>query len=514
MRTAEAAQGAVEPDPNLLRGGAISAYSPTLAPALSSACSAQAQASAKCSKKIGASMFLKRFIGKKIHGYLNFDIQFDGQLHFLTGINGSGKTTVLNSIIALLLPNMRIIAELEYDRMKIEFTHSGKNYHIEARKTTETSSLTTSNTSESLTINPFTADPDAPPYRQQEGEQEYYRDYMAANSANKVLQFILNLPTPMYLGLDRRVYVGEETRSFRYRAVARRKYARRRNVFGGTLEGSFLEAIGLADDSRRDASFEQNDLTRSFQQKFMLELIQTEPIEFSGSLNPPPRKDLDELSIAIKQTESLPELLDLPRDDVLDRINPFASYLSELANRLKNRSRKQENREMVDLDDPLFNDIVNWTLNQQHIRKVRAMAEIIRLYNIEVRKIYAKSDQYLDALNTFFADGEKKARFTDRGLIEIVSLSEEKPRSFEILSSGEIQMFVILTHLYFNPLAQKANVFIIDEPELSLHVHWQEKFVDSVIEANVHIQHIMATHSPSIIAGKLDRCIELAPGGN
>ena len=78
-------------------------------------------------------------------------------------------------------------------------------------------------------------------------------------------------------------------------------------------------------------------------------------------------------------------------------------------------------------------------------------------------------------------------------------------------SSGEAQIFVILTHLSFNPSAKKANVFIIDEPELSLHVYWQELFVDSVISANNEIQLIMATHSPSIILDRLSSCVDIKP---
>ena len=39
---------------------------------------------------------------------------------------------------------------------------------------------------------------------------------------------------------------------------------------------------------------------------------------------------------------------------------------------------------------------------------------------------------------------------------------------------------VILTHLAFNRQAKRANVLIIDEPELSLHLRRQELFVDSV----------------------------------
>jgi hypothetical protein len=69
---------------------------------------------------------------------------------------------------------------------------------------------------------------------------------------------------------------------------------------------------------------------------------------------------------------------------------------------------------------------------------------------------------------------------------------------------------VILTHLFFNPAAQQVNVFLIDEPELSLHVQWQELFVDSIYAANPNVQYILATHSPSIILDKLGKCKDVS----
>lgn len=68
---------------------------------------------------------------------------------------------------------------------------------------------------------------------------------------------------------------------------------------------------------------------------------------------------------------------------------------------------------------------------------------------------------------------------------------------------------MIITHLAFNPSAQLANVCIVDEPELSLHVEWQELFVDTLRAANPKVQLILATHSPSIIVDHIARCRDL-----
>jgi recombinational DNA repair ATPase RecF len=46
-------------------------------------------------------MQILRFRATNIHGYLSFDVRFDTKLTFLTGINGSGKTSVIQLIVAL-----------------------------------------------------------------------------------------------------------------------------------------------------------------------------------------------------------------------------------------------------------------------------------------------------------------------------------------------------------------------------------------------------------------------------
>ena len=45
---------------------------------------------------------------------------------------------------------------------------------------------------------------------------------------------------------------------------------------------------------------------------------------------------------------------------------------------------------------------------------------------------------------------------------------------------------------------EKPAVLLLDEPELSLHITWQEKLLDALRKLNPACQIIMTTHSPSI----------------
>ena len=72
---------------------------------------------------------------------------------------------------------------------------------------------------------------------------------------------------------------------------------------------------------------------------------------------------------------------------------------------------------------------------------------------------------------------------------------------FEI-SSGEKQILAMIGSLIFyeERYRQELGVFIIDEPEISLHLAWQEIFMKTVTEASPNTQFVIATHSPAIIA--------------
>jgi hypothetical protein len=79
----------------------------------------------------------------------------------------------------------------------------------------------------------------------------------------------------------------------------------------------------------------------------------------------------------------------------------------------------------------------------------------------------------------------------------------------EMLSSGEQHELVLLYELLFR--ATPGSLFLIDEPELSLHVTWQQAFLDDLKEMATlsQFEAILATHSPQIVGGRWDLAIQL-----
>ena len=55
------------------------------------------------------------------------------------------------------------------------------------------------------------------------------------------------------------------------------------------------------------------------------------------------------------------------------------------------------------------------------------------------------------------------------------------------------------------------SLILVDEPEISLHVAWQQEFIDELMEICKlkNMQAIVATHSPNIVNNHWDLLVDL-----
>ena len=77
------------------------------------------------------------------------------------------------------------------------------------------------------------------------------------------------------------------------------------------------------------------------------------------------------------------------------------------------------------------------------------------------------------------------------------------------LSSGEKQMLAILLTVLVED--QKPYVLFMDEPEVSLHMEWQKRLIDLIVELNPNVQILLTTHSPAVVMnGWMDKVTEVS----
>lgn len=76
-----------------------------------------------------------------------------------------------------------------------------------------------------------------------------------------------------------------------------------------------------------------------------------------------------------------------------------------------------------------------------------------------------------------------------------------KEMNIEQLSSGEKQIVALFSYIYL--FVKQPCTIIIDEPELSLSVPWQETILEDIIKSNMCDQLIVATQSPFVYDNSL-----------
>jgi len=93
----------------------------------------------------------------------------------------------------------------------------------------------------------------------------------------------------------------------------------------------------------------------------------------------------------------------------------------------------------------------------------------------------------------------------DRSSNEIYFFHLDERITPYVLSSGEKQMLIILlTVLVEN---REPYVLLMDEPEISLHIEWQQRLLELITDLNPSAQVILTTHSPAVIMSGWADCV-------
>ena len=123
----------------------------------------------------------------------------------------------------------------------------------------------------------------------------------------------------------------------------------------------------------------------------------------------------------------------------------------------------------------------------------------------KAQQISQPKKRFQDILDDLFTETGKKI-IRSENEIKFSSLGEVlAPYQ---LSSGEKQILVILLTVLVEDY--EHYVLFMDEPEVSLHIEWQKRLIDLILELNPNVQIILTTHSPAVIMnGWIDRVTEV-----
>lgn len=432
-------------------------------------------------------MHLKSLSIRNLHGALSLDVDFRKDVTLLVGINGSGKTSVLTCIEALLRPDMRRLASLDYEQLALTFGVRDETFTVVAEKSKDLVSLSLRGTREAL--QPLTLplahgddaddDPSGGRYGQLRPEPH----------ERPMWDFMMSLPRPIVITLDRTISAeSDETSVFEISASAAARRERAKSPLTYVEE---VTSSGFAAYRKRAIAADEE-----LKAEIVMSALQSpdflNPRRSAKALTRPELERLEEkvVSYLTKTVKA---------EEVANRVRAFFKSSS----RLGSSRRRTAGRPDLVLD-----------MLGSRYRQIESLAKAFNTYETKNAAAFAKLRDYLSAVNQFLVDSGKELFFdesTNKLVFSFVSDSarDESRRGIKHLSSGERQILILFTFLAF--ASTSSTVFIVDEPELSLHPKWQHEFMGAFLKLKpAGAQVLLATHSPEIVGKHRSACVSLS----
>lgn len=195
-----------------------------------------------------------------------------------------------------------------------------------------------------------------------------------------------------------------------------------------------------------------------------------------------------------------------PRPEVkMTDIQRLSDEVSELRKKLTNTGLFDENKDLTELHlQNADNDMGKETLLvlKEYFMSMKDKLNVILPFSNKIALLLDLFNQKINSSGkTCYIDYKDGFYIRNRN---------EKKISFEGLSSGEQHEFIQLYTLIFK--VDNEDIVLIDEPEISIHVSWQRKFIDD-LEKTLHDKKdtrvIIATHSVQIVDDNWDSVIDM-----
>ena len=454
-----------------------------------------------------------------VHGFIPVHLRFFNDLSFLIGMNGSGKTTALRLLMALLTPNADELEAIDFGSATVVVEEENRHVTISAQKTPHEITLSVSDVNDEATLQrselQFIASS-----RRREGQPT---ETVLRASHGPVIERIAQMATPMFLGIDRRFHVPPlspgASAELRRREFFMRRNATEEHLAGRGTDRAFLEASFLVQQKMQDVLADQEQLDERLRNKIFALAFVYRDSALGKRRSAPSKRDVETYRRQLERIEQAAESTRIPVPEIQAALDHFFSRLNAVIDSLERQSPAapssaqqpsgRPRRKPTSEQSSMTPAYLEWIINKPQADRIVEHLELLDRYVEDRNNLRSSVDSFVALINSFYQQTQKLAHVSSAGRLGIRLLGSSDHANVRALSSGEGQLLVMLAHLSLNPSLSGSSVFIVDEPELSLHIAWQERFVDAVLEANPGVQVIMATHSPAIILDQDDHCLSM-----
>ena len=441
--------------------------------------------------KVGAMVKLLRLKISKLYDVFDYDVKFNPDVTFIYGKNGCGKTTILNITEIIITGCLFELFNYEFESINLEYCIDGENNK-------EVISIDMIENGTGLLV----------VYKKQQYELHDFN--FVENDDKNPDQVIFTYEKVDFLKLKRFyfsrfqfLYEIEKTFNYVYlplnRSSHNKYYSYRKPPYG--IPSSYtLEKHIIGQNMKEVERLISSNYTR----------INTKIRKYDNEFK-------NQILQILLDVANNPKYHSPAMDFFLDTFEGLKKDYSKVLKQLGLYSEDKANsfEEFVDKfkDDHLDENQSEESLKYRYceILRIKDIVEIAKKNEEKINNEIKPINMFIDVVNTFIKnDNECKTMKIDaEGRIYIESNYSRNRIDVDEFSSGEKQIVTFFANLIFGVPQNQSGIFIVDEPEISLHLAWQHKFVTQALKINKNLQLIFATHAPEIIGSRRDKMFEL-----
>ncbi|WP_165593573.1 AAA family ATPase, partial [Aequorivita soesokkakensis] len=348
-------------------------------------------------------MEIKRLKIEKLYGYIDKDIKFNPDLTLLVGINGAGKTSILNVINWIVRPSLPYLCVTEFKSITLWFSSNNKEYEVNCKhnKTTFHYKLK----SDEKVFNPLIVQLKHHPKNIQNDETlrnnliEGYKRLSPDEKEKETWELIATLPSPTIIGLDRNLYTEESEDSIYFDEGAKIMLKRKKSESLKSPVDRVKEIINVEYRKRKNKVL---NLTNTLKNHLMISA-------FDGSITLEGLASGTRYKLNISQIEKAESRVkeyfqNFEKDTLTEKEkNTITSYFKELKNITLKYTEDQKNDNVKLL----------YALNAHQFIKIRNLLKEFEKFEAQSIKTMSEVQTYLDTLNYFFKDSAKEILFKE-----------------------------------------------------------------------------------------------------